>query len=188
MKLLIIDNYDSFTFNLKHMCEAYVSEIDVVRNDSINISDVTKYDKIIISPGPGLPKIDGICVEVVQKYSSKIPILGVCLGAQAIAVAFDLELYNLTKIMHGKQSKIKLIDKHSVIYKHLDNELIVGRYHSWAIKINSNQNFIISAIDEDGVVMSFYHKYYPITGIQYHPESILTPSGQTILSNWLKHQ
>ena len=187
MKLLIIDNYDSFTFNLKHMCEMYVSEVDVVRNDHISISDVTKYDKIIISPGPGLPKVDGICVQIIQRYSRDIPILGVCLGAQAIAVAFNLELYNLSKIMHGKQSKIKITDSKSLIYNSFDNEITVGRYHSWAVNMNNNQNFIISAIDEDGVVMSFHHKHYPLTGIQYHPESILTPSGQLILSNWLQN-
>jgi len=145
MRLLIIDNYDSFTFNLKHMCETYADNIDVIRNDAIKISDVTKYDKIIISPGPGLPSTDGICVKVIKRYANKIPILGVCLGAQAIAVAYDLELYNLNKIMHGKQSKIKLTNSKSLIYDGLSNEINVGRYHSWAIKIdNNNHNFNIS--------------------------------------------
>ena len=187
MRLLIIDNYDSFTFNLKHICEAYVSDVNVLRNDSINISDINQYDKIIISPGPGLPKADSFCVKVIKEYGTKIPILGVCLGAQAIAVAFGYKLYNLKKIMHGKQSKISIVKDNSIIYNGLEHELIVGRYHSWAIKIKNDKNFLVTAVDSEGVVMSFNHSVYPITGIQYHPESILTTSGQMILKNWLEN-
>ena len=185
MKLLIIDNYDSFTFNLKHMCESYVNSISVVRNDQINLNDIFKYDKIIISPGPGLPKDAGSSLEIIKKFAGKKPILGVCLGAQAIAVAFDLQLFNLKNVMHGKQSQIKILYPNDTIYKGLPKEIEVGRYHSWAIRINDANKFIVTAEDEQNIVMSFTHKLYPLTGVQYHPESVLTKYGKQILKNWL---
>ena len=186
MRLLIIDNYDSFTFNLKHMCEPYVSSLSVIRNDAIEISDVQNYDKIIISPGPGLPKDAGSSLDIIQEYADKKPILGVCLGAQAIAVAFNLTLFNLKKVMHGKQSDIEIIDMQHKLYRGLKSKIIVGRYHSWAINIENDDKFYVTAIDKEGVVMSFKHKTHDITGVQYHPESILTKNGQIILKNWLK--
>ncbi len=185
MRLLIIDNYDSFTFNLKHMCEPYVSSLDVVRNDCIDFNSIDQYDKIIISPGPGLPDDAGSCLDVIKQFAKTKPILGVCLGAQAIAVAFGFELYNLKRVMHGKQSNINILDKKSKIYQGLPQEILVGRYHSWAVKINDADKFIITAQSEEDVIMSFEHKIYPLTAIQYHPESILTKDGQTILKNWI---
>ena len=187
MKLLIIDNYDSFTFNLKHMCEPYVEHVHVYRNDSVTMELVNKYDKIIISPGPGLPQDSGICLDVIKKFYKSKPILGVCLGAQAIAVIFGAKLFNLDQVMHGKKSMIRLLDKNTVIYKDICNNISVGRYHSWAIDLSSSSNLITTALDEFNVTMSFKHKKYPLTGIQYHPESILTESGQQILTNWLNH-
>ncbi|MBF25434.1 MAG: aminodeoxychorismate/anthranilate synthase component II [Flavobacteriales bacterium] len=186
MKLLIIDNYDSFTFNLKHMCEPYVSNIHVVRNNQINVNDIFIYDKIIISPGPGLPQDAGLSINIINKFVGIKPILGVCLGAQAIAVAFDLPLYNLKNVMHGKMSKIKILQSNSTIYKGIPKEINVGRYHSWAVKINNEEKFSITSLDEQNTVMSFEHKLYPLTGIQYHPESVLTKYGGKILKNWLK--
>ena len=185
MRLLIVDNYDSFTFNLKHMCEPYVSSVDVLRNDDIDINRINKYDKIIISPGPGLPQDAGISIEVIKKYFDKKDILGVCLGAQAIALAFGCELFNLKKVMHGKTSTIRILDKKNIIYRGLPKNITIGRYHSWAVDLSTEENLIVTSVDEDNVVMSFRHKKHPVIGIQYHPESILTRYGQQILKNWL---
>ena len=185
MRLLIIDNYDSFTFNLKHMCEPYVSSVNVVRNDKISINDVASFDKIIISPGPGLPLDAGISVDLVKKYYVQKSILGICLGAQAIAVALGCELFNLKKVMHGKKTKIDILDVEDPVYENLPKHIFVGRYHSWAIDLSSNTDFTTTAIDQYKTVMSFRHSSYPIYGIQYHPESILTAFGQQILKNWL---
>ena len=187
MKLLIIDNYDSFTFNLKHMCEAYVSSVNVIRNDKLSIHDVSLFDKIIISPGPGLPLDAGISVELVKKYYTKKPILGICLGAQAIAVAFGCKLFNLKEVMHGKKTKIDILDQEDEIYENVPKHICVGRYHSWAINLSSNSDFITTAVDKNKIVMSFRHSKYPLYGIQYHPESILTEFGQQILINWLNN-
>lgn len=187
MKLLIIDNYDSFTFNLKHMCESHVSSVDVVRNDMISIDDISYFDKIIISPGPGLPVDAGISVEFVKRYYVEKSILGICLGAQAIAVALGCELFNLTEVMHGKKTKINILDQEDVIYKNLPKHIFVGRYHSWAINLSSNNDLIPTALDEYQTLMSFRHSLYPVFGIQYHPESILTEFGQKILKNWLSN-
>ena len=187
MKLLIIDNYDSFTFNLKHMCESYVSSVHVVRNDKISINDVSMFDKIIISPGPGLPLDAGVSVDLVKKYHAEKPILGICLGAQAIAVAFGCKLFNLKEVMHGKKTQINILDLKDVVYSNVPKHIFVGRYHSWGINLSSNPDFITTAVDESKIVMSFRHSMHSLYGIQYHPESILTKCGQQILKNWLNN-
>ena len=185
MRLLIVDNYDSFTFNLKHMCEPYVSSVDIIRNDIINLKFVDQYDKILISPGPGLPKDAGMCLELIDKYMCHKPLLGVCLGAQAIAVVCGMPLSNLDNVMHGKKSEITILDLEDKLYKNLPRKIMVGRYHSWAINNESNGTLISTAKDIENTVMSFRHIKYPVFGIQYHPESILTDYGQDILKNWL---
>ena len=185
MKLLIIDNYDSFTFNLKHMCELHVSSIDVVRNNMINLKSVRYYDKIIISPGPGLPKNAGSCLQLIDLFLDKKPILGVCLGAQAIAVACGASLFNLDYVMHGKKSEINILSSDDILYKNMPDNIVVGRYHSWAIKLDDQQVLIPTAKDSKNTIMSFRHKNYPVFGVQYHPESILTRYGKNILKNWL---
>tara|TARA_Y100000766_G_C18865209_1_gene585338 strand:- start:357 stop:911 length:555 start_codon:yes stop_codon:yes gene_type:complete len=182
MKLLIIDNYDSFTFNLKHICELFVDHVDVIRLSCVEISKIDQYDKIILSPGPGLPS--EYLIKIVNTFYQKKSILGVCLGAQAIAQAMGCELYNMKKVMHGKESHVSIINNHK-IYKSLDQNITVGRYHSWAIDLSNNQDLIPTALDENNIVMSFRHVYYSLCGIQYHPESILTNFGQLILQNWL---
>ena len=187
MRLLIIDNYDSFTFNIQHLCEPHVLSLDVIRNDYVDLSSINQYDKIIISPGPGLPVNSGSCLDIIREFSQKKPILGICLGAQAIAVAYGLDLYNLKRVMHGKQSEVKILDSKNRIYKDLPKKILVGRYHSWAIQITNSDPFLVTAISKEDVVMSFEHKIYPLTGIQYHPESILTNYGKDILVNWLKN-
>ncbi len=185
MRLLIIDNYDSFTFNLKHMCEAYVDDVDVYRNDMISLGDIAEYDKIIISPGPGLPSDAGLSIALIRQFYYKKPILGVCLGAQAIAHVFDGSLFNLEMVMHGKQSRINILDNTDQIYKGIPKKIMVGRYHSWAINLSNNNHFKVTAVDKLNTIMSFKHKEFPIVGLQYHPESILTPYGYLILKNWL---
>jgi len=185
MKLLIIDNYDSFTFNLKHMCETHVSSVDVLRNDTLDIDAVHQYDKILISPGPGLPSNAGHCLELLNVFLDKKPILGICLGAQAIAVACGLSLVNLPYVMHGKQSEIEILDTKDALYQKIPKKITVGRYHSWAINIGTNELLIPTAKDQKNTIMSFRHRYYPVFGIQYHPESVLTKYGQDILKNWL---
>ena len=185
MKLLIIDNYDSFTFNLKHLCEPYVNIVNVVRNNQINLNDIFQYDKIIISPGPGLPQDAGSSLDVIKQFAGKKSILGVCLGAQAIAVAFGLQLFNLKHVMHGKMSKIKILHPRDIIYDGLPSEIEVGRYHSWAIRMHHTDEFIVTAEDQEKTVMSFKHQSHSLIGIQYHPESVLTKYGKQILINWL---
>tara|TARA_B100001287_G_C22679132_1_gene529312 strand:+ start:432 stop:989 length:558 start_codon:yes stop_codon:yes gene_type:complete len=184
MRLLIIDNFDSFTYNLMHLCEKYCKSIDVIRVDVLCLDEAKRYDKIIISPGPGLPS--DFLINIITKYKRNKSILGVCLGAQAISLAFDCKIYNMKKVMHGKQSSINLIKKHDEIYSGIRNNLKVGRYHSWAVEINNDSNLCVTSVDELGTVMSFKHKIYDIHGVQYHPESILTNYGEKILKNWIK--
>mgnify|MGYP001212366960 FL=1 len=185
MRLLIIDNYDSFTFNLKHMCEPHVSSVDIIRNDIINLKSVDQYDKVLISPGPGLPQNAGMCLELIDKYMYHKPLLGICLGAQAIAVVCGVPLFNLENVMHGKKSEITILDLEDKLYKNLPQKIMVGRYHSWAINNEFNGALISTAKDVENTIMSFRHIKYPVFGIQYHPESILTDYGKEILKNWL---
>ena len=184
MRLLIVDNFDSFTYNLMHICEKYCERIDVIRTDVLNLDEPKFYDKIIISPGPGLPS--DFLIKIITKYKRNKSILGVCLGAQAISLAFNCKIYNMKKVMHGKQSLINLIEKHDEIYFGIKNNLKVGRYHSWAVDINKNSNLLVTSVDELGTVMSFKHKAYSVHGIQYHPESVLTNNGEKILKNWIE--
>jgi len=188
MKLLIIDNYDSFTFNLKHMCQPYVDQVDVIRNDSTLLQKIDDYDKIIISPGPGLPEDSGLCLSIISKYLKHKPILGICLGAQAIALVGGFSLFNLKKVVHGKKTRINILDPTHTIYRGLPNSIMVGRYHSWGIDMNNEKGFLVTATDVSSVVMSFRHLHYPLTGVQFHPESVLTDFGDKILKNWLIFQ
>ena len=146
MRLLIVDNFDSFTYNLMHICEKYCERIDVIRADVLNLDEPKFYDKIIISPGPGLPS--DFLIKIITKYKRNKSILGVCLGAQAISLAFNCKIYNMKKVMHGKQSSINLIEKHDEIYFGIKNNLKVGRYHSWAVDINKNSNLLVTSVDE----------------------------------------
>ncbi len=184
MKILLIDNYDSFTYNIEHYLRDY-SDVDVVRVDKLDISKLTEYNKIVLSPGPGLPKdrvelhiVIDICVQ------KKLPLLGICLGHQAIAKYFGASLINLREINHGVE-KNTIIIKKDIIYNEVSSNFISGRYHSWAVdKNNFSEKLITTAIDDEGIIMSFKHKAMDIKGIQYHPESILTKDGYKILKNW----
>jgi anthranilate synthase component 2 len=192
MKILVFDNYDSFTYNLVHLVEKITHEkVDVHRNDQIPMEKVKDYDKIILSPGPGIPEEAGLLLPLIKEYASSKSILGVCLGHQAIGQAFGGELINLSSVFHGVATKIEVRSRESGVssplFQGLPNELEVGRYHSWVV---SKENFPsvleITAEDETGMIMGLQHKTYDVQGVQFHPESVLTPMGEEIMKNWLK--
>jgi anthranilate synthase component 2 len=191
MKILIFDNYDSFTYNLVHVVEKIIhNKVDVYRNDKIFLEKIKDYDKIILSPGPGLPCESGLLLSLIEEYASSRSILGVCLGQQAIAETFGGKLENLKNVYHGVATKIKVNDKRTSsendVFKSLPNELEVGRYHSWIV---SRENFPgdleITAEDENGYIMGLRHKKFDVQGVQFHPESVLTPMGERMMRNWL---
>lgn len=185
MKLAVIDNYDSFTYNLVHYLEDLGAIVTVFRNDEFEIKELESFDKIILSPGPGIPREAGLLKEVIQTYYKTKSILGICLGLQAIGEVFGGSLINLEKVYHGVASKISIIEN-DIIFDNLPNEIKVGRYHSWVLS-NDNfpQNLIITSVDENKNIMSVKHSVYDVRGVQFHPESILTPNGKQILGNWL---
>jgi|SRR5690606_26333071 len=190
MKILIIDNYDSFTYNLVHLVENIISKpVEVFRNDMISLNEVSQYDKIILSPGPGLPSEAGIMNELIKKYASEKPILGVCLGHQAIGEAFGGKLINLDKVYHGVATPVNIIErsKGKDLYNNLPDEIIAGRYHSWIIADEDfPEELIVTARDQNGQIMGIRHQSYPCYGVQFHPESVLTPEGVKILKNWVE--
>jgi len=192
MKILVFDNYDSFTYNLVHLVEKITHEkVDVYRNDQIPMEKVKEYDKIILSPGPGIPEEAGLLLPLIKEYASSKSILGVCLGHQAIGQAFGGELINLSSVFHGVATKIEVRSQESGVrsplFDGLPNELEVGRYHSWVVsKENFPDALEITAEDESGMIMGLQHKTYDAQGVQFHPESVLTPLGEEIMRNWLK--
>ena len=189
MKILVLDNYDSFTYNLVQLIEQIIGEkVDVFRNDQINIEDIEKYDKIVLSPGPGIPVEAGILLELIKKYAPTKSILGVCLGQQAIAEAFGGSLINLSEIFHGVATNAKTIKKDAKLLRNLPEILEVGRYHSWAVNPEDfPAQLEITSVDENGMIMSLQHKNYDVHAVQYHPESILTPEGKKIIENFLQN-
>ena len=187
MKILVFDNYDSFTYNLVHLVEKIIGyDVDVYRNDQIPLEKVAEYDKIILSPGPGVPSEAGLLLPLIKEYASTKSILGVCLGHQAIGEAFGGTLVNLSTVYHGIATPIKITNSAAPILKDLDEVIEVGRYHSWVV---SDKDFPaeleITATDDNGYVMALQHKTFDVQGVQFHPESVLTPKGETILKNWL---
>lgn len=187
MKILVLDNYDSFTYNLVHyMKELSNDTIDVFRNNEIHIEEVVKYDKILLSPGPGVPSEAGIMPELIKRYCSTKSILGVCLGHQAIVEAYGGQIYNMKNVYHGVESTLLEMDTNCPLYKGVSKDCKVGRYHSWnAVKETLPECFVITSLDEKGRVMSIRHKTDNVYGVQYHPESVLTPEGKQIIKNWL---
>lgn len=185
-RILILDNYDSFTYNLVQMVEQIVEQrITVFRNDEIPLKKVSEYDKIILSPGPGIPSEAGILMELIKEYSSTKSIFGVCLGQQAIAEVFGGKLYNLNKVFHGIAMEAIQVQEHK-IFRGLPTILEVGRYHSWAVSWQDFPTELeVTSVDKDGIIMSLKHKIYDLHAVQYHPESILTPMGSRILKNFL---
>ena len=187
MKILVFDNYDSFTYNLVQMIEQIVGKtVFVFKNDEITLEEIEKFDKIVLSPGPGIPSEAGILLDVIKNFSDKKPILGVCLGQQAIAEAFGGSLINLSEIYHGVATEATQTNDHK-IFNNLPETLEVGRYHSWAVNPDDFPTELeITSVDKNGMIMSLKHKTYDVHAVQYHPESILTPDGKQILENFLK--
>ncbi|GEM58654.1 aminodeoxychorismate/anthranilate synthase component II [Flavobacterium columnare NBRC 100251 = ATCC 23463] len=184
--IAVIDNYDSFTYNLVHYLEDLACEITVYRNDEFELAELEKFDKILLSPGPGIPDEAGLLKQVIEKYAPTKSILGVCLGQQAIGEVFGGQLTNLEKVYHGVATKVKLTNPDEVLFRDLPAEFEVGRYHSWVV---ANENFPavleVTSVDDNGQIMSLKHKSYDVRGVQYHPESVLTPLGKKILENWV---
>ena len=191
MKILVLDNYDSFTYNLVHIVKniAPEAQVSVFRNDAIALADVAAFDKILLSPGPGLPHEAGIMPKVIAEYASKKSILGVCLGLQAIAEAFGGSLRNLREVFHGVATPIKPTKQEDYLYRDLPNEFLAGRYHSWIVeKNNLPDELLITATDDKGEIMSLMHREYDLRGVQFHPESVLTAEGTKLISNWIFHK
>lgn len=187
MRILVIDNYDSFTYNLVQLIGKYTRDIIVKRNDKVTLDEITAIApyKIVISPGPGLPKDSGISIDIIKTIGEKIPILGVCLGHQTIGEVFGAKVVNAPILMHGKSSKVKHSGKG--IFKNVNQYFDAGRYHSLIVDSNSLSDVLEKTSEtEDGIIMGIRHKKYPIEGIQFHPESILTPEGDTIIKNWIE--
>lgn len=186
MKIALIDNYDSFTYNLYHLVKELGFTATILPNDRFQLNELESFDKILLSPGPGIPKEAGLLLEVIRTYSPHKSILGVCLGEQAIGEVFGAKLTNLNQVCHGVQSTIHLINS-DYIFHGLPTQIQVGRYHSWII---DTQNFPtcleVTAISQEGYIMGIKHRTFDVHGIQFHPESILTPNGKQILGNWLK--
>jgi anthranilate synthase component 2 len=188
MKILVFDNYDSFTYNLVQIIkEQSNASVDVFRNDEIPLEDVKAYDKILLSPGPGIPSESGLLIPLIKTYAATKSILGVCLGQQAIAEAFGGSLTNLSKVYHGIATPVELIGN-SILFEGLPKTFHVGRYHSWVVNEHDlPADLKVTSKDAEGYIMSLEHTTYDVKGVQYHPESVLTPEGAKIIGNWLKN-
>lgn len=185
MKIVIIDNYDSFTYNLSHLVKELGADVTVVRNDQFNMDEIAVYDKIILSPGPGIPSEAGLLLDVIKTYAGKKPILGVCLGHQAIGEVFGGKLENLSEVFHGVATPC-YITTNDPIFQGLPDSITIGRYHSWVVSKNGLPDCLeVTAESDEGQIMALRHRQYDIHGIQFHPESVLTPEGRTIIKNFI---
>ena len=186
MKILVLDNYDSFTYNLVYILRELHDHVEVVRNDKIALEDVARYDKILLSPGPGVPIEAGIMQDLIKTYAATKSILGVCLGHQGIGEAFGASLENMSDVLHGIADKALVTDVAEPLFRGLPAEFNVGRYHSWTVVGSSvPDTMTVTAVDENGRVMGLSHKTYDVRGVQFHPESVLTEHGKQMLENWL---
>ena len=185
MKIVIIDNYDSFTYNLSHLVKELGAEVTVVRNDQFELADLEQYSKIILSPGPGIPSEAGLLLDVIRTYAGKKPILGVCLGHQAIGEVFGAKLENLSDVFHGVATPCHIIAD-DPIFSGIPRDITIGRYHSWVVSREDFPDCLeITAVSEQGQIMALRHRELNVRGIQFHPESILTPDGKKMLQNFL---
>ena len=185
MKIVIIDNYDSFTYNLSHLVKELGAEVDVLRNDQFELSQLEQYSKIILSPGPGIPSEAGLLLDVIRTYAGKKPILGVCLGHQAIGEVFGAQLENLSDVFHGVATPCHVIAD-DPIFSGLERDITVGRYHSWVVSKDGFPDCLeVTAVSDEGQVMALRHRTLNVRGIQFHPESVLTPDGRKMIQNWL---
>lgn len=187
MKIVIIDNYDSFTYNLAHLVRELGAEVTVYRNDKFDMAQLEAFDKIILSPGPGIPAEAGQLLDVIRTYTGKKPILGVCLGHQAIGEVFGGQLTNLSDVYHGVATPCKIVEV-DYLFQGLTSQIEIGRYHSWVVDTKDFPSCLeVTSVSNEGYIMSLRHREFDIRGIQYHPESILTPQGKDIMQNWLAH-
>ena len=193
MKILVFDNYDSFTYNLVHLVEKIMhSKVDVFRNDEIALEKVKEYDKIILSPGPGIPEEAGLLLPLVKEYAASKSILGVCLGHQAIGEAFGAQLHNLSSVFHGVATPVHITEQEvpgrgNGVFAGMPEEIQAGRYHSWVVSRDAFPDVLeVTARDADDHIMALRHKQFDVQGVQFHPESVLTPGGEQLLRNWLK--
>ena len=185
MKIVIIDNYDSFTYNLSHLIKSLGAEVDVVRNDQFSLDDLEAYSKIVLSPGPGIPSEAGLLLDVIRTYAGKKPILGVCLGHQAIGEVFGAKLENLSEVFHGVATPCHIVAD-DPIFSGLDRDITVGRYHSWVVSQEGLPECLeVTAVSDEGQIMALRHKTLNVRGIQFHPESVLTPDGRKMIQNFL---
>jgi anthranilate synthase component II len=185
-KILVIDNYDSFTYNLVHYLEDLDCDVTVYRNDEFEMEEIARFDKILLSPGPGIPDEAGLLKQVIQQYGPTKSIFGVCLGQQAIGEVYGGTLSNLDKVYHGVATNVTKSVNDELLFEGLNNEFEVGRYHSWVVDSNLPDCLEATSFDENGQLMSLRHKTYDVRGVQFHPESVLTPNGKKMLENWVK--
>ena len=187
IKIAVIDNYDSFTYNLVHYLEALDAAVIVYRNDEFELTDLEPYDKILLSPGPGLPSEAGLLKETIKTYTETKSILGICLGLQAIAEVFNSTLINLKPVLHGVSSKVTIIDNTETLFRDISSPFEAGHYHSWAINpLDISNELVVTSRNDEGHIMSIRHQIHDVKGVQFHPESILTSQGKLILKNWLE--
>src|SRR5690349_18566622 len=188
MKILVLDNYDSFTYNLVHIIRALGHQPDVFRNDKISIEDVNAYDKILLSPGPGIPDEAGIMKDVIKEYGPKKSILGICLGHQGIGEVFGAVLYNIPKVLHGVTSEVSVTDPDEFLFKGVPKSFTATHYHSWAIRPETiNGELRVTATNGEGLVMGVRHTRFDVRGLQFHPESVMTTEGPKMIANWLRN-
>jgi|ERR1041385_6071820 anthranilate synthase component 2 len=188
MKILVLDNYDSFTYNLVHILRELGHAPDIYRNDKIAIEEVKKYDKIMLSPGPGIPDEAGILKPLIREYAKSKSILGVCLGHQAIGEVFGAELFNIPKVLHGVTSKVEIVDKDEYLFHGVKNNFDATHYHSWAVKPGTvPPSLKTTAMNGEGLIMGLRHVEYDVKGVQFHPESVMTTEGPKMIANWLKN-
>ena len=189
MKILVLDNYDSFVYNLVHIIRAlgYGDEMDIIRNDKIAVEEVAKYDKILLSPGPGIPEEAGIMMDLIREYAPTKSIMGVCLGHQAIGEVFGAKLVNMDEVLHGIATPNIVKDEEEMLFDGVPNHFTVARYHSWMIDADTvTEELKVTSVDDENRVMGVRHREYDVRGLQFHPESVLTEHGVQIMENWLK--
>jgi len=187
LRILLLDNYDSFTWNLYHYLDELGAEVSVFRNDAITMNEAEAFDAIVLSPGPGLPKDAGIMRELIRYYHKRKPILGICLGMQALGECFGASLKQMQQVKHGVATEIQLLKKDNFLFEDDNEPVLVGRYHSWVIDPNTiPQSIQVTAMDDEKNPMAMIHAEFPVCGLQFHPESILTPQGKKMLENWYK--
>jgi len=186
MKILLLDNYDSFTYNLFHLLEPLVERIDVVLNDQFEIEQIHQYDAVVFSPGPGLPQDAGCMPQLIRQFHQQIPMLGICLGMQAMAECFGGTLRNLESVLHGVPQKCNVVKPKDALFQNLPSSFETGHYHSWIVD-QLPESFEVTAVHSDGWPMAIAHKTLNVCGVQFHPESVLTPNGGQMLKNWVIH-